>query len=135
MAIIRAELQLPDGRIVTMLDLKGAPDPGGMMLENITRPGFDGVAFRQLGRRGEPFSLYCLIDEATPTSAANTRQALKDAQGQTVTLTDNFGRVWYDLVLLRMTVIEERAIDGAIGSSGATASTVLLSLVLDLQQA
>lgn len=83
--------------------LKGEINPGsGHQMEEITRPGVDGVAFRRIGRRGFPFKVQSMVDVATDSAAAALLSSYKALQGTVVSLTDETGQVWNNIVVLNV---------------------------------
>jgi len=73
---------------------------GGITLEEITRPGVVGVAYRQVGKRGDPFTVQTLVDVASAASAQTLIRGYKALQGTVVPVIDGIGNAWpYVLVM------------------------------------
>jgi hypothetical protein len=91
---------MPSIGAYSFLTLKGAVDPGvGEQLEDITRPGVDGMAYRCIGRKGRPFQMDSTVDVVilTPGFVINGYQAL---QGTIVTIVDECGMTWTNYMVL-----------------------------------
>lgn len=75
----------------SFIDLKGNVEQFGEALEDITRPGQDGVALRQIGERGPVFQMVSIVDTASAALAQAVYEAYKGDQGSIVNITDDKG--------------------------------------------
>jgi hypothetical protein len=72
---------------ITLISLtNGDLDPAGTTVEDITRPGLDGVAYRQLGSRGEVTQLTAIVDCLGSSAADAMLSSLKGLQGTIVSI-------------------------------------------------
>lgn len=69
------------------ISLEGDLDPDGLMVEEITRPGVAGVAFRELAKRGSPSRLVGTVAVASSTVADLLMTTYKSFQGTLVSIT------------------------------------------------
>jgi hypothetical protein len=105
----------------TVLTMQGAVTPAtGERLEEITRPGVDGVAFRRIGKKGAAFKLQTTVDTESAAGARTLYDNYKALQGQLVTITDTSGRIYTDIMVLNVQASAPQRILGA--SSGVTAN-------------
>jgi len=104
-----------------MLDLTGAVVPAtGQTVEDITRAGVDGTAYRQIGKRGPPFTMTSLVDVQTTAAAATLDGTYKALQGTLVTVVDCVGNSWSNVAVLDVSPIRIQAVTCATaGKSGA----------------
>lgn len=101
----------------TVIDVQGGINPGtGDQLEEITRPGVNGVAYRKLGKRGLPFQLRVLVDAANAAGARTKIINFKAMQGTSVTIVDNDGNSWPNAVALNVRHLRTQKIENAVGA-------------------
>jgi len=116
----------------TMLFVTGPIGRPGMATEPITRPGVDGSAFREVGLRCEPFlmtSLMDLEDAADVAAELNLYAALK---GSLVTVVDDHGSTWTNVMVLDVQPIQTQTIGVSAGGL-ATTPTKLITARWTLQ--
>jgi hypothetical protein len=102
---------------ITVIALKeGDLDPAGITVEDITRPGLDGVAYRQLGTRGETTQLTAIVDCLGPSGADAMLSAMKGLQGTIVTIIMR-GMTYNNFLVVNFTPISRHA---CIGLGGVT---------------
>jgi hypothetical protein len=98
------------------ITLKGEIDLGnGMQVEDVSRPGVNGVAFRLLQRRGEPFRLASTVDVANLAAANTLLLDYKEMQGTLQDVEDEHGTVWSNLMVLS---VRTRQRQYTVGKSG-----------------
>lgn len=98
------------------LSLRGDLVPGNaVQVEEITRPGVGGIAYRHTGARGEPFRMVSLVDTATAAAAATLLRNYKALQGYLTTLADDTGQIWTNVMVLRVTPDQPRQVLAASG--------------------
>jgi hypothetical protein len=96
----------------------GEVDQLGELVEEITRPGIDGHAYRQLGLRAEPFDLTALVDieDDSSTDPIQARMATyKSLQGSLCDLEDGFGETYSNLMILGVRLLSAQALVGSVG--------------------
>ena len=110
---------------VTFVTLKrGDPSPPGEVVEDITRAGVDGRAARRTGTRGGGFML---TGQRDLLNAAGRVDFLNDClalQGKVVTVTDDFGSVWTNIVVDMVRPQRSQPILSAVGGIHAGAGTI-----------
>jgi len=132
---------MPGGSIASgsstydFISLRGQPQSQGMMLEELARPGVDGQAYRQVARRAQPFQMIGVRDVADDSAARDLIVTLKSMQGQTVTVTDDFGITTPEVMLLQVELLDRKPIVASAGglTSGAT-RLVTLGFIMQLTQ-
>jgi hypothetical protein len=72
---------------VTVLFLKGGVDLPGIQSETIERQGFDGLAYRQLGKWGREFELESWAEAVNTAGVISIANAMKSLQGFVVDFT------------------------------------------------
>jgi len=110
------------------------PDRPGTQVETIVRPGVDGVAFRDLGSRGDPFDALAVVDCDNAAAAPALAVTLKALQGTLIEAEDDHGQTYTNLMLLQVRVLARRAIKTAVGGVSSTKG-VLMRLGFRLQWA
>jgi hypothetical protein len=106
--------------------IDGFPKLPQTKYRDITRPGMDGVAFQQLGARGEEFTLRTIVDvtgTANFLATSNGYIAMKQA-GELVNISLANNAVEYDGYLILDVVIEKPV--PCIGVGGINSGNVLL---------
>jgi len=100
----------------TFVSLKGQVQGCEMMLEEITRKGVDGNAFRQLAKHGEPFQLDGRRDCNNNADAGAVFTAMQQAyQGKVVTVVDDLGKTHANLVCLAVNRVDSFTLARAVG--------------------
>ena len=85
------------------LQLTGAINPGGgEQLEDITRPGIDGVAWRRIGKRGIPFQLRSVVNLSSADKVQTQLISYQQTQGQIVNIVDQHALSWDGYLVLRV---------------------------------
>lgn len=122
-----------EGGVANFLSLRGSPAGVGQAVEDLTRPGVNGHAYRKAGRRGAPFVMIGTADCLTAAEAklilhgvSGVDGLVGKAQGSIVSVVDDFARTWANVVLLEVEPLEERKIAGAVGGLNGISGTVLL---------
>ncbi len=119
---------------ITLLTLTGGINPGdGEQVEEITRPGVDGIAFRRIGKRGFPFRLQTTLDVESSAQAKAHIISCKSLQGSVVNFTDGVGQTWNNYIVLRVTHTETRRIQTAVGGLSGSNAAYLVSMAWTLQ--
>ena len=85
----------------TVISIRGQIESGdGERVEEITRAHVDGIAFRKIGKRGAPFSMTSLVDVGSAATAKSTYTTYKATEGSLVTLVDDAGNSWANVMVL-----------------------------------
>lgn len=117
----------------TFLTLKGGVSIGsGMTLQEITRPNVDGISYRKVGKRGEPFQVNTVIDLLNYPTAKTRVSDYAAMQGTLVTLVEESGSTWNNVLVLNTRHVETVPIRSSVGGITAN-SLVLLSMVWTLR--
>lgn len=117
---------------ITVLSLNGPVHPLGQVLEEIVRPGVDGHAYREIGKRSLPSELIAVVDAADAEDAQSTIEYLAGQQGKLIGLTLSSGVSFDDVMLVSVQQVAGHAI---VAASGGTVSgaTYLLTLRIVVQ--
>lgn len=121
----------------SFITLEGGLNPGsGEQLEEITRPGVDGVAYRRIGRRGVPFRMQSLADVANAANAHSLILNYKALQGGLVTLVDETGQSWFNVMVLRVQCSQPKYVTGMSGglTGGQTGYLVSADWLLQMTE-
>ncbi len=87
---------------IEFLSLKGNPADLGEELEQITRPGIDGVVLRKLGKKPVPQLLRGIIDSSSPSNATAAEANLLALQGTLVTWTNEIDETKDNVAVIRV---------------------------------
>jgi hypothetical protein len=87
----------------TFLAMTGQIGNYGVMVEDESRPGVDGHTFRQLGLRGEPFSIQTVSSFADLESAQQGERDYKILRGNFHVLVDQVGTSYAQVLVLSVT--------------------------------
>ncbi len=118
----------------TFISLQGATQRLGQRLEEITRDGVDGHAYRKQGKRGMPFQMIGVMDCDTLSGATTTYNALKGIEGSIVSVIDDVGDSLSGVALLS---VEKQSIRKVLSGVGGVSSLhgAMLYVRLTLQSA
>jgi len=105
------------------LTLRGSINVMQERLEEFTRPGVDGMSFQAVGERAEVSQLQTVRDLAYASSAASMMSSYKALVGDVVTIVDDDGVSWYNMLVLKVMQVSNEKIIGSVGGlvSGALA--------------
>lgn len=85
----------------TFASFSGEMCPGnGVTIEEITRPGVSGVAYRQVGSKGEASKVSTVADVSSAALAAALITAYRALQGTQVAVTDGNGITWSRVIVV-----------------------------------
>ena len=87
---------------VEFLSLKGNPADLGEELEQITRPGIDGVVLRKLGKKPVPQLLRGIVDSSSPANATTAEASVLGLPGTLVTWTNEIDEDKDNVVVIRI---------------------------------
>lgn len=120
------------GETVQFITLKGQAQELGLTVEETTRKGVDGHAFRKDARRATPFDLQARVDCDSMLDAQIVYETLLGARGSLVGLTDDYGQTYANLMLLD---VEKTAVLPLLAAVGgvSTDKKALLTVRLKLQ--
>ena len=118
-----------DGSVFNFIALRGEPEPMGVELEEVTRPGESGHAFWEDGLRGRPFEMEGLADHATLSAAATSFNQMKAKQGRSASLVDDRGTNYSNLVCLGVEKVSIRRIGGSVGGLQPPGAALALLVV------
>jgi len=118
----------------SFIGLRGAVQPFGERLEEITRAGVDGVAFRKMGKRSRPYQLVSVVDVADASAAEAEVAACKALQGTLQTVTEDNSNATEEVAVL---LVDVAAVQPIATPSGGVVDgdngTFLVRLVWTLQ--
>lgn len=106
------------------ITLRGQVQPLRLMVEDITRPGVNGHAFREMARHGDPFELTGVTDVNSLADAKTAFDAMVSAwSGRLVNVVDDLGATHANLMCLNVERVESfkllRAVGGVSNDKGA----------------
>lgn len=103
--------------------LRGAvPLYPGEEVEDVSRPGKDGVAARRRGKRGDLFTLLGVRDHTSAANANTFNKELKALEGTIVALEDDHAISYANVLLIKADTILFKKV--AIASGGVSGGTV-----------
>jgi hypothetical protein len=109
------QIQPSSGGAFTFITLKGEIQSVAQTVDDITRPGVDGHAYRQRGKRGRIFEMIGLRDYLTHGAAAAEYVNLMALQGTLVGVTDDRGATAAAVMVLE---VERLALEPMIRTVG-----------------
>jgi hypothetical protein len=122
------------GVVFQWISLRGEVEPLSMLLEDVSRPGVDGHAYRQEGRRGRIFQMLGTADCATLALASAAHATLKARVGNAAAVVDDYGVMTTDLMLLDAERLRISPIAGVVGGLLGGGGQALLRVRLVLQK-
>ena len=94
-----ARIQDRLGNRYLFISLKGHLNPSGQLVQDITRPGIDGVAFRLQGLRNEPQEMISIEPLSSILVKTTRMDRYRALQGKPVRVTDDFDQDFNAVVL------------------------------------
>ena len=101
--------------------------PNALILEEITRPGVAGAAWRIVGQRGRPFRVHTIVDVSTILAAYNLLYNYRGLIGTLNTLIDPLGNTYADCMVLECNTQQPAAFQGGIGGTSGSSSGYLVA--------
>ena len=90
---------------VTLGGLDWPSDMSGTLIEEITREGVAGAAFKQVGYRGRPKQAFSWATAANNSQRATAISYYKLLQGRVTTVTDDKGTAWNYVMVLDVDIL------------------------------
>jgi hypothetical protein len=104
------------GSTFNFISLRGEPEPVGLEVQEVSRPGQNGHAYWEVGKRGRPFEMEGYADYTSASAAATSFDAMKGKQGQVASsLLDDRGRTYFDVAVLSVEKVGIRPLAGSVG--------------------
>lgn len=94
---------------------QGSPHAFGMRVEDITRPGADGNAFRQIAQRSAPYQVETLGDSTSAAGLKSLKDAYEAMKGTVVNVVDAFGNIHSNHVVLEVVPVWHKFSSCVIG--------------------
>lgn len=116
----------------SVYSISGVPEQMGMGHKVSSRPGVNGYDIVLLGGRSEPSALVVKHDF---TSAGNMKAgvvSLMGLKGQVVSVSDDFGNVWSNLLVERVVVKSAQRVTHAVGGFNAGVGSVRYFVEFDV---
>jgi hypothetical protein len=108
--------------------LQGTPVHPGLVLQNIARPGKNGMAYRKDGIRGDPFPMIGKRDFETYADAKLFIANIARLEGSSVALNDDLGNS-YTAILLKSRPV---SLFKTVGATGGLTTTPGYFLTIEL---
>jgi len=118
-----------DSQTFNFITLKGEMEPLGMVVEDVTRPGVNGHAYREDARRGDVFEMVGFADYTSHTLAESSYASMKARQGKLATVTDDRNTIAQNVMILSVEKVANRPIRGNIGGLTVAGSALALLVV------
>ena len=100
----------------TVLRLTGNLEPAtGERLQDITRAGVDGVAYRKVGKRASRTQVTTLVDLGSDAAVKSELEAYKALQGTLVTVVTENGGSYTNVAVLNVTSLPVQKTISAVG--------------------
>lgn len=115
-----------NGHIYQFVTLKGHWKPLAEVLEEITRPGQHGQAYRRTGRRADPYEMIGIVDCNSMVAARLLYVELTSLQGELVDLVDDYGTPVSNVAVLKVERVSQRPILAAVGGVSASKQAILV---------
>jgi hypothetical protein len=117
------------------ISLRGEVEPLGMVLEDVTRPGVNGQAYRQVGQRGQAFEMVGVADYASLAAANTAYASLKALVGSPGSIIDDYAITSsLNIILLDVRRLGIRPVRSAVGGLLAGSGQALLTVRMTLQR-
>ena len=97
------------------ITLKYGNAPLGENVEEITRPGVDGIAYRKTGKRAVPFYMTGITTETSKGAVKTLVENYKKLQGTLVTVVDDIGNSWTNVMVLQMDYLGTKKVVSPVG--------------------
>jgi hypothetical protein len=123
---------MPSLGSISFITLKGHMALGGLQIEDISREGTDGSAYRKRQYRAEPFQMLGFRDCDTLSDAQAKFDSLVDMQGTSVSLTDDYGVTWTKTMVLDVKKVGMGKLVAAVGGVSSSKGAYL-AVALSLQ--
>ena len=112
--------------------LRGGPNPTAEVPQEITRPNLDGHAYRKFGKRGARDLYTSTVDVATG-SIKTTIDGYRALQGTLVTLTDEAGSVYNNVMVIAVNVASPFIVHNCVGGEASGNDRYVLQARWELQ--
>lgn len=110
---------------LTFVSLAGPiPTPIGYQVEDVSAPGRDGHEFRIGPKRSAPFRMISTVDIAA-ANLATVAQSYAAAKGSKVTVKDNVGTDWTNVVVLDVRLLPAVPMLAGVGGINAGSNMIL----------
>jgi hypothetical protein len=124
--------------VFDFISLRGPVNRIRQTLQEITRPGVDGHAYRLTGRRGDPFEMTAIRDfdrEVDGSSAALQAQivSLQQACGTLATVLDDFGNSYSSVMILDVQLVDQKPATKSAGGMGTLPDRIVASFRVRMQ--
>lgn len=104
---------------ITVIDISAPIQMAGYKTIEATRPGVDGYDVRLLGFRGDEGSFVLTLDCGSAALLSAAKLNFKSMESEVITITDNLGNIWLNILVKKMTsVMEHRALAVTGGING-----------------
>lgn len=97
--------------------LDGQVNPLGERLQEITRPGVDGYAYRKIGKKAEPYTMSSVTEVTSLSAEETTVDGYKDIVGTLVTVEDERGNSHENQTVLAVQHVGTQPITSPSGGS------------------
>lgn len=95
-------------------------------LEEITRPGVDGTAVREVGRRADPFEVVAMVDVNDIAAADAKADALQALQGTICGFTDAYGVNQGNVIVIRAQRVDIKKLVAASGGLSVSKGALVI---------
>lgn len=121
--------QITDGftTVPFLAILNGSVNLSGINLEEITQPGVDGVAYIDVGIRGDKFELLTVVDLDNPAAQVLEKIIYASFQGSLVQVTDHLNLAYNNILVHRVTPVREFILFTPVGGISNNAGTMLIA--------
>ena len=119
----------------SVLRMIGQIEPGsGEMLQNITRPGVDGTAYRKVGKRGAPFQITTVVDLGSDAAVKAAVSTYKGLQGTLVTLVTENSGTYTNVAVLAVREVGTRMVLTPVGGVSGGSHLLTCQWVLQMTE-
>ena len=122
-----------DSTSFNFISLRGEPEPVGLEVFDVSRPGENGHAYWEDAKRGRTFQMEGVVDQPSFTDAATAFDSMLSKQGKLATVVDDRGRIFLNVMLLAVERIGIRPVSGGVGGllpDGTAAALLLVRFVM-----
>ena len=111
---------------ITVITIKGGLTPPGESVEEITRPGHDGHAYKRFGERAPRAELTSIRDVDAVAGVAAHILACVALKGTLITVIDDVGVTMNNVMVIEVETVRSREVGTPVG--GVTAGNHLIAM-------
>lgn len=109
-----------------------APNVPEENVEEITRQGVDGVAYRKIGKRSETLTVRAVKDVTSATQRTTLLNTAAKMRGTLVSIYDEYSTEWKNMLVQRAHEGESHPIRSAVGGINGVNATIIVTVLFEV---